>query len=283
MSSTFPRRGAAIPSAVADTLALPSSLVNEESPASTYHDRKQWVDRTLALLMLLPGLPMIGVLVVLVRLTSKGPGIFRQVRSGKNGRPYTMYKLRSMRCDAEAKSGPAWSQVGDTRVTLVGRILRKLHLDELPQLFNVLKGEMALIGPRPERPEFVDILAEAIPDYTKRLEVLPGITGLAQINLPADTDLDSVRRKLVLDREYITTASMWLDLRILACTVLRIVGLSGLRAMRATGLERKVDLPTVATDADSPHAAPPPSVAISELVARARTMRTGRSSVSNVA
>jgi lipopolysaccharide/colanic/teichoic acid biosynthesis glycosyltransferase len=283
MSSTFPRRGTALPTAVADTLALPPSLVNEDFPASSYHDRKQWVDRTLALLMLIPGLPMIGILVVLVRLTSAGPGIFRQVRSGKNGRPYTMYKLRSMRCDAEAKSGPAWSQAGDTRVTLVGRILRKLHLDELPQLFNVLKGEMALIGPRPERPEFVDILAEAIPDYTKRLEVLPGITGLAQINLPADTDLDSVRRKLVLDREYVTTATMWLDLRILACTLLRIFGLSGLRAMRATGLERKVDLPVAASDDGSAKSPPPPSVAISELVARARTMRASRSSISNVA
>ena len=168
-------------------------------------------------MLLGPALPLIGLLVLIVRLNSRGPGIFRQVRVGKRGRTFTMYKLRSMRIDAEAKTGPAWSPTGgDPRVTRLGYWLRRLHLDELPQLFNVVRGEMSLVGPRPERPEFVEVLAEQIPGYLNRLMVQPGITGLAQINLPPDTDLDSVRRKLILDCEYIRSASSWLDFRIVA-------------------------------------------------------------------
>lgn len=209
-----------------------------------YHARKPILDRLAAIVMLVPGLPLIGFLMVLVKATSKGPAIYKQRRVGRDGKPYTMYKLRSMRVDAEAASGPAWSGEDDPRITPVGRWLRKLHLDELPQLFNVVKGEMSLIGPRPERPEFVEVLAQQIPCYLERLAVLPGVTGLAQINLPADTDLDSVRRKLVLDREYVAKASAWLDLRIIACTALRMVGLSGHFAMRITGLRREVALPS---------------------------------------
>ena len=133
-----------------------------------------------------------------------------------------MYKIRSMRHDAEAASGPKWTQASDPRVTGLGKLLRKLHLDELPQLFNVLKGEMAIAGPRPERPEFVRVLGEAIPGYRNRLAVLPGITGLAQVNLPPDSDLASVERKLVLDCEYIERAGLWLDLRLTLWTFLRI-------------------------------------------------------------
>ncbi|HEX5103288.1 MAG TPA: sugar transferase, partial [Pirellulaceae bacterium] len=193
---------------------------------------KGWIDRLIAALMLIPGLPMIGILVAAVRLTSKGPGIYRQVRVGKGGRIFTMYKLRSMRVDAEAGSGPVWASLtGDSRVTPLGFWLRRLHLDELPQLFNVLKGEMSLVGPRPERPEFVKVLAEKIDGYLDRLQVAPGITGLAQINLPPDTDLDSVRRKLHLDCEYIRDAGLLFDLRIIACTLLRVVGLRGGRAV----------------------------------------------------
>ena len=103
-------------------------------------------------------------------------------------------------------------------------MLRLTHVDELPQLWNVLKGEMSLIGPRPERPEFVPKLERAIPRYRERLRVLPGLTGLAQVQLPADTGLDSVQRKLVYDLHYIDTMSLWLDLRILACTALKVVG-----------------------------------------------------------
>jgi lipopolysaccharide/colanic/teichoic acid biosynthesis glycosyltransferase len=103
-----------------------------------YFQWKGILDRVLAILLLIPGLPLIGLLLVLIRLTSRGPGIYRQVRAGRNGKRFTMYKLRSMRCDAEARTGPVWAQPGDARVTSLGRILRKLHLDDLPQLFNVL-------------------------------------------------------------------------------------------------------------------------------------------------
>jgi hypothetical protein len=131
-------------------------------------------------------------------------------------------------------------------MTRVGRILRKLHLDELPQLWNVLKGEMSLVGPRPERPEFTHRLATDIPQYLDRLAVLPGITGLAQINLPPDTDLDSVRRKLVLDLQYIETCGPLLDLKLLACTTCRAVGLPGHFVARLIGVRRKVDSEAVA-------------------------------------
>jgi lipopolysaccharide/colanic/teichoic acid biosynthesis glycosyltransferase len=184
-----------------------------------------------------------------VRATSKGPGIYQQTRVGKGGRIFTMYKVRSMRCDAEGKTGPTWAGVvRDPRVTPLGYWLRLLHLDELPQLFNVLRGEMSLVGPRPERPEFVSILAEQVPGYLDRLSVAPGITGLAQINLPPDTDLDSVRRKLVLDCEYIKTAGILLDVRILLCTALRMFGLRGGASVRLLGLERKVELPDAAPE-----------------------------------
>ena len=204
---------------------------------------KTLFDQALALMLLVPGLPLIAILIGLVRLTSRGPGIYRQQRVGRSGHVFTMYKLRSMRIDAEAATGPVWSQTGqDSRVTPLGVQLRRLHLDELPQLINVLRGEMSLVGPRPERPEFVAVLAKQIPGYLDRLSVLPGITGLAQVNLPPDTDLDSVRRKLVLDREYISGASLLLDLRIIACTILHVLGLRGGRSVRLLGLQRNVSL-----------------------------------------
>ena len=207
-----------------------------------YFRWKGLIDRTLAAGLLLPGLPLIGLLVALIRLTSKGPGVYQQVRVGLNGKPYTMFKLRSMRIDAEHGTGAVWAKQSDSRITPLGYWLRKLHLDELPQLFNVLRGEMSLIGPRPERPEFVKLLTEEIPGYAHRLHVRPGVTGLAQINLPADSDLNDVRRKIVLDREYIETGSLILDLRILCCTLLRMLGLRGERAMRLMRLDREVQI-----------------------------------------
>ena len=115
----------------------------------------------------------------------------------------------------------------------------RLHLDELPQLVNVLKGEMSLVGPRPERPEFVHVLAEQIPGYNRRLVILPGVTGLAQVNLPPDTDLESVRRKLVLDCEYVERAGLWLDIRLVLCTAFRLVRVSMVNPL---GLRREVVL-----------------------------------------
>jgi lipopolysaccharide/colanic/teichoic acid biosynthesis glycosyltransferase len=120
--------------------------------------------------------------------------------------------------NCEKWSGPLWSVVGDPRVTPTGRILRRLHVDELPQLWNVLRGEMSLVGPRPERPEIVAALEKAIPRYRERLRVCPGVSGLAQVQLPPDTDLHSVRRKLACDLYYVERGSFWLDLRLLLCT-----------------------------------------------------------------
>src|SRR5688500_3278964 len=217
---------------------------------SRYFAWKGIMDRLAAAALLLPGLPMIGLLVVLVRLTSRGPGVYRQVRVVRSGRTFTMYKLRSMRIDAERRSGPTWASPGkDPRVRGLGYWLRKLHLDELPQLINVVRGEMSLIGPRPERPEFVSVLGRYVADYHDRHAVLPGITGLAQINLPPDSDLDSVRRKVALDLEYIRTASLLLDVRMFLCTLLRMLGLRGDRAMRLMRVNRPI--PIVAPSADA--------------------------------
>lgn len=208
-----------------------------------YHRRKHLPDRVLAALLLIPGLPMIGLLVLIVRLESRGPGIFRQVRVGRRGKTFTMYKIRTMRIDAEAKSGPTWAVENDPRLTRVGRFIRAVHLDELPQLLNVLKGEMALVGPRPERPEFTGMLSSAVEGYLDRLAVRPGVTGMAQINLPPDSDLDSVRRKLVLDLAYLHEASLGLDLRILCWTAFRLFGVKRSVAMHLLRLYRDVQLP----------------------------------------
>jgi len=215
-----------------------------EAPVvSSYFKWKGLIDAVLAVVLLIPALPIIGVLVLLVRVTSRGPGIYRQSRVGKHGRVFRMYKIRTMTDNAEEKSGPVWTRRNDGRITRVGRLLRKLHLDEFPQLFNVLRGDMSLIGPRPERPEFVGVLADEIPGYANRLTVQPGITGLAQINLPPDTDMDSVRRKLVLDLEYIKTAGVLLDVRMFLCTSVRLLGLPGALAMHTFGLHRHVVVP----------------------------------------
>src|SRR5262249_6782677 len=156
--------------------------------------------------------PVILLCAVLVRLTSRGPAFYSQVRLGRGGRPYRIYKIRTMYHQCELKSGARWSQAGDPRVTPVGRFLGSTHLDELPQLWNVLKGDMALVGPRPERPEFIPALARAIPLYELRLLVRPGVTGLAQIQLPPDTDVQSVRAKVAHDLYYVRHMSLWVDL-----------------------------------------------------------------------
>jgi lipopolysaccharide/colanic/teichoic acid biosynthesis glycosyltransferase len=175
--------------------------------------------------MLLVATPILAFCVMLVRLTSRGPGLYKQSRVGLGGRVYLIYKVRTMYHNCEGDSGPKWSQAGDPRVTSLGRFLRKTHLDELPQLWNVLKGEMSLVGPRPERPEFIPALAQAIPGYRERLNVRPGVTGLAQVQLPPDTDLDSVRRKLVYDLHYAQQLSLGLDLRLLLATAAKVMGL----------------------------------------------------------
>jgi lipopolysaccharide/colanic/teichoic acid biosynthesis glycosyltransferase len=178
----------------------------------------------LALALLVVAGPVILLAALLVRLTSRGPAFYSQTRLGRNGQPYRMHKLRTMYHDCEKHSGPRWSTAGDTRITPLGRLLRRTHIDELPQLWNVLRRDMSLVGPRPERPEFVPQLAAAIPLYRCRLLVLPGVTGLAQVLLPADTDLDSVRRKLAHDLYYVRECRPWLDLRLVFATAFHMVG-----------------------------------------------------------
>ena len=216
------------------------NCVEEAIVPSAYLRTRDFADRLFAAILLIPGLPLIAALAVLVRLTSKGKAFFCQHRVGKDGRVFQMYKIRTMVHNAETTSGPSWSQEEDSRITLIGKVLRKLHLDELPQLYNVIRGDMALIGPRPERPEFVTLLAFKLPNYLDRQSVLPGITGLAQINLPADSDLESVRRKLHVDRLYIQRANALLDLRIILCTLIRLIGIPGEVARRTMRLHHYV-------------------------------------------
>ena len=212
-----------------------------DPPCSTYLSWKSIPDWMLAIVLLVPALPVMGILIAIVHLTSPGPGLFKQTRMGKNRKPFTMYKIRTMASNAEAQTGPVWASLSDPRVSPVGRVLRKLHLDELPQLFNVLKGEMSLVGPRPERPEFVHVLAEKIPGYRGRLQAKPGVTGLAQLNLPPDSDMDSVRRKLVLDLEYLQQAALFLDIRIILCTGIRIFKIPEKWTLRLFHLHRLVN------------------------------------------
>ncbi|MCS7306071.1 MAG: sugar transferase [Thermoguttaceae bacterium] len=218
-----------------------------------------WLNRIGAAILLIPAIPIILVLVFLVRLTSYGPGIYRQKRVGKNGRVFTLYKIRTMIHNAEALTGPVWTAPNDPRITKFGKLLRAVHLDELPQLFNVVMGHMLLIGPRPERPEFTEYLAQEVPGYMKRYVVPPGITGLAQINLPPDTDVDNVRKKLVLDLEYIRTANWKLDLKILLCTAVRLLGFSGMWMAKKLGLYREVSLPLTPAEPVRPELKPAPS------------------------
>lgn len=181
----------------------------------------EWV---FALGVLLLTAPLMLLAMILVKVTSPGPVLYSQTRVGRNGWPFAICKIRTMYYQCESLTGARWSTPGDKRVTPVGRWLRRTHLDELPQLWNILKGEMSLIGPRPERPEFVPQLEQAIPNYRARLLVRPGLSGLAQVQLPPDTDLASVRLKLAYDLYYIQHFSFRLELRIFVATALHVLG-----------------------------------------------------------
>jgi exopolysaccharide biosynthesis polyprenyl glycosylphosphotransferase len=165
----------------------------------------------IALVGLVLAAPLILIAAVLVKVTSKGPVFYRQTRVGWRGEPFSVYKLRSMYQDAEAKTGAVWASQNDPRITPVGRFLRKSRIDELPQLFNVLKGEMSIVGPRPERPEFVRELSQIIPYYRHRHCVKPGITGWAQINYPYSANIQDTKVKLEYDLYYIKNLSPSLD------------------------------------------------------------------------
>jgi len=233
--------------------ATAPSLTPHPSPLTPHHSTWYTTTRDVAcwfaaLVLLVLATPCILVAALLIKLTSPGPVFYRQTRSGKLGRPFQILKLRTMAHNCEKHSGPKWSTQGDCRITTIGRILRLTHIDELPQLWNVLKGEMALIGPRPERPEFVEKLDRAIPNYSLRMLIRPGITGLAQVRLPADTDLESVKKKLAYDLYYIRCPGPWLDIKISACTALKMAGIP-LKILR-----KLVRLPKV----DWHHATPSP-------------------------
>ncbi|MEP6765999.1 MAG: sugar transferase [Gemmatimonadaceae bacterium] len=207
----------------------------------TPNPRSETVSRifnvTMAFLMLIASLPIMLITAIVIRITSRGPVFYTQTRVGLDRRwnrtralrerrsedlggvPFTIYKFRSMRVDAEINGQAVWAQKDDDRVTLIGKVIRKTRCDELPQLLNVLRGEMNIVGPRPERPSIFVRLRESIEEYPIRQRVKPGITGLAQINNNYDTCLDDVRRKVEYDLKYISTQSIAQDIAIMLKTV----------------------------------------------------------------
>ena len=180
---------------------------------------KRLMDISLGIVALILLSPAIILCALIVRFSSQGSVIYKQLRVGKDGKLFEMYKLRTMIADAEQSTGPVWAKADDPRVIPACRWMRRGHFDELPQLINVLKGEMSLVGPRPERPEIAAELRETFPDLNKRLAVRPGITGLAQICNGYDETLKGVRKKLNFDIEYINSRGFGLELYILAATL----------------------------------------------------------------
>lgn len=190
---------------------------------------KRAMDVLGALAGLLLTTPLMPLIALAVKLTSRGPVLYNQERVGRFGDRFTMYKFRTMQHDAESE-GPVWSAgEEDPRVTPIGGFLRRSHLDELPQLLNVLRGQMSLVGPRPERPHFVQTLHGAIPRYDQRLLLKPGMTGLAQVHYRYDASIDDVRRKLRFDLLYIKRMCLTLDVKILAWTLLVVATGRGIR------------------------------------------------------
>jgi sugar transferase (PEP-CTERM system associated) len=180
---------------------------------------KRSADLLLASIMLLIFLPLIAVIALLIKIDSKGPAVFSQERVGQNGEIYRIHKFRSMVQDAEKMSGPVWAQADDKRITRVGKIIRKLRMDELPQLWNILKGEMSFVGPRPEREHFVKELEELIPYYRERHTVKPGLSGWAQVSYGYGASVDDAVEKLNYDLFYIKNMSFFMDLMIVLRTI----------------------------------------------------------------
>lgn len=188
---------------------------------SWYFPIKIAMEWLMALALFIGTAPVVLVLAVMIKITSPGPAFYAQTRLGRHGRSYRILKLRSMVHNAEKGTGAVWAAQNDRRITPIGQFLRNTHLDELPQLINVLTGDMALIGPRPERPEIARRIERRVPEFRLRLAVRPGITGLAQMLLPADdpndVELIGLRRKLAHDLYYVREAGFLMDLRI-ACS-----------------------------------------------------------------
>lgn len=185
---------------------------------------KRLTDLLLASVSLCVALPIMAILALLIKLTSRGPVFFCQERVDRQGRTFTLIKFRTMVPDAEKLTGPVWAQEQDPRVTRLGQFLRRTALDEIPQLFNILKGDMSLVGPRPERPHFVQQLAHQLPGYTQRLSVKPGLTGWAQVSYGYGANLEDAMEKLGFDLHYIQHRSFLLDLWIMIRTVPKVVG-----------------------------------------------------------
>jgi lipopolysaccharide/colanic/teichoic acid biosynthesis glycosyltransferase len=171
-----------------------------------------------ALAGLLITAPLAAIAVVLVKLDSPGPILFKQERLGRESVPFMLFKFRTMRVDAERVTGPVWATENDPRITRAGKWLRKFRIDEIPQLLNVLRGDMSLVGPRPEREIFIRKLSEKIPFYAERLLVPPGITGWAQVMYPYAASIEESRRKLQFDLYYIKHMSFFLDMYVLVKT-----------------------------------------------------------------
>ena len=201
----------------ADVLA--ANPASHEAQRDVIPRSKRLTDILLAAAMLMATLPLFFFVALAIKCDSPGPVFYRQDRIGLRGRRFAMIKFRSMCQDAEADGLPVWAALQDHRVTRVGRVIRWARIDELPQLLNVLRGEMSIVGPRPERPYFVEQLNKLVPAYDDRHDVLPGITGWAQVNYPYGASIEDAREKLRYDLHYVANFSLLLDLRILLATV----------------------------------------------------------------
>ncbi|MBU3758988.1 MAG: exopolysaccharide biosynthesis polyprenyl glycosylphosphotransferase [Candidatus Omnitrophica bacterium] len=184
---------------------------------------KRTFDLAVTLSALVLTAPLFLLIAAAIKLDSPGPVFYQQQRVGLRGRNFFMFKFRSMRTNAESQSGPVWAKENDPRVTRLGRFLRETHLDELPQLFNILRGEMSLVGPRPERPHFVKELRKVIPHYDKRHFAKPGVTGLAQVRQRYDENVGDVRNKVRYDVLYIKKMCPILDLKVIALTAVTMI------------------------------------------------------------
>jgi exopolysaccharide biosynthesis polyprenyl glycosylphosphotransferase len=205
---------------------LPSTFWASNVMPLFYDVFKRATDILFALAVSIVTLPLLLLGALLVRLTSHGPAFYRQVRVGMHGRLFTIYKLRTMVDNAEA-GGAQWAEKNDVRITPLGKVLRATRIDELPQLWNVLRGDMSLVGPRPERPEFVDQLEKEIPFYRARFAVRPGITGWAQVKHRYANSVEDTKTKLEYDLFYIKNRSLWLDLVTLGKTAKTVVTFRG--------------------------------------------------------
>ena len=184
---------------------------------------KRLMDIIIGVFSLLICMPLWFIIAILIKIDSKGPVFYRQERTGKDGKIFYINKFRSMVSDAEAKTGPVWAATQDERITTIGKLLRRFHFDETPQLINILKGEMSVVGPRPERPFFVQKLKETYPFYSRRFKIRPGVTGWAQINQPFDVNVKDVHQKLKFDFFYIENMNLRLDINILLKTIIVVI------------------------------------------------------------